>query len=159
MPFSLYTILYFVHTGILLYYAIIFYPKPLYFVHTLTTSCQGFKMMVKEARVKKARFDRLQRQRLVQQRAEATIRQALITKENKAAKAIQVAGCTFLCWISLRNVQRIERHRCIVSNEFLLPILWHSPRFLILIRNETGIAKFVSIFFFVHRCRIELDCR
>eukprot|EP00904_Undaria_pinnatifida_P007646 jgi/Undpi1/4010/HiC_scaffold_16.g07378.m1 len=45
--------------------------------------------MVREARAKKARFDRAQRQRLVQQRAEATIRQALFMKEQKAAKAIQ----------------------------------------------------------------------
>ena len=48
--------------------------------------------MVKEARAKKARFDRLQRQRLLQQRAEATIRQALLKKEDAAAKAIQVAA-------------------------------------------------------------------
>lgn len=54
--------------------------------------CQGFQLMVKEARAKKARFDRLQRQRLLQQRAEATIRQALLKKEDAAAKAIQVAA-------------------------------------------------------------------
>lgn len=47
---------------------------------------------MKEARARRARFERLQREALIQQRAEATLRQAFLMNQEKAAKAIQVSA-------------------------------------------------------------------
>ncbi|CAM9373052.1 unnamed protein product [Pylaiella littoralis] len=50
---------------------------------------KAFQEMVKEAHAKRARFERLQREDLLRKRAEATLRQAFLISQQKAAKAIQ----------------------------------------------------------------------
>ena len=46
--------------------------------------------MVKEARARRVKFERRQREALLRQRAEATLRQAFLMNQQKAAMAIQV---------------------------------------------------------------------
>eukprot|EP00903_Cladosiphon_okamuranus_P006370 g6237.t1 len=65
----------------------------------------AFQNMVKEARAKKVRFERLQREALLRQRAEATLRQAYLMNQQKAARSIQAR------WRRRQAARRREEER------------------------------------------------
>lgn len=54
------------------------------------TEKQQFKAMVKAARLRRVRFERMQREALVRQRAEAAVRAVFLQNRERAARAIQV---------------------------------------------------------------------
>lgn len=54
------------------------------------TEKQHFKTMVNEARLRRIKFERMQREALVRQRAEATVRKVFQQNRERAARAIQV---------------------------------------------------------------------
>lgn len=59
---------------------------------------QRFKAMVEEARARRTKFERMQREALVKQRAETAVRSLFLQNRERAARILQVSGvgCTII---------------------------------------------------------------